>query len=143
MPNTVPDGAVHVVAGIIWDERGKKILISRRPDHLHKGGCWEFPGGKVESGETLPEALARELEEELGISFGANRFFRRIIHSYPEKRVCLDFFEVFAVAGEVTPRDGQAWRWVSLAEMAGYVFPEANVPIISELISSYSADPAI
>lgn len=127
---------IHVVAGIIWNSDQSRLLISRRPDHLHKGGCWEFPGGKVEAGESGPQALGRELFEELGIRFTHSLFFRQIFFDYPDRMVQLDFYEVFGVGGTVTANEGQEWCWASPAELPGYRFPEANQAIVDALSAS-------
>ena len=127
--------SIHVVAAIIWDENREKLLISQRPDHLHKGGCWEFPGGKVEGGETEKEALKRELLEELNIQFDSCQFFQQIEFSYPEKNVKLDFYHVYGVEiQDVRANEGQAWRWIHKQELTEYQFPEANQPIVGALL---------
>lgn len=127
---------VAVAAAIIWNEAKDALLISRRPDHLHKGGYWEFPGGKIEVGESAVEALSRELLEELNIQFESAEFFRQIDFSYPEKSVSLQFFHVYGLCGEVRANEGQEWRWVSLSELINYQFPEANLPIVEVLLAS-------
>lgn len=124
---------VRVVAGIIWNADQTRLLIARRPDHLHKGGYWEFPGGKIEEGETGPEALSRELHEELGIRFRHSRFFRQVLFDYPEKTVEIDFYEVFAIDGSVNPNEGQEWCWASPVELSDYHFPEANQTIVDAI----------
>lgn len=126
--------AIHVVAGIIWNDSKTELLISRRPQHLHKGGYWEFPGGKVEADETREAALQRELKEELNLSFQRAELFQRIEHNYPEKSVCLDFFQVYGVNDNVCANEGQEWRWVALEKLADFRFPEANQPIVEALI---------
>lgn len=128
--------AVHVVAGIIWNEAETKILISCRPEHLHKGGFWEFPGGKVEKGELESIALERELEEELSIQFSRSDFMQNIHFDYPEKMVDLNFYHVYGVSSEPQANEGQEWRWVAISELASYTFPEANEPIVKALLNS-------
>ena len=76
------DERIHVVVGVVSDERGH-ILLSRRPPHVHQGDLWEFPGGKLKTGETAPQALRRELDEELGIIPTDYRPLIRIYHDYP------------------------------------------------------------
>lgn len=118
-----------VAAALI--RRHDKILIAQRPAHKHQGGLWEFPGGKVEPGETVTQALARELEEELGIVMTASRPLLRIHHDYADKSVCLDVHEVSAFSGEAHGREGQPLRWVAADELQGFAFPAANAPIVT------------
>ena len=84
---------IHVVAAIIIGQQ-QQILISRRPDHLHQGGLWEFPGGKVEVNEQPQRALARELREELAIEIEVLQPYMQISHDYPDKNVLLDIWTV-------------------------------------------------
>jgi 8-oxo-dGTP diphosphatase len=120
---------ILVAAAVI--RREGKILIAQRPQDKHQGGLWEFPGGKVEEGEPVQQALVRELEEELGITATSARPLIRITHDYPDKSVCLDVWEVSAFTGEAHGREGQPVRWVSDDELAGYEFPAANHPILA------------
>ena len=126
--------SVNVVAGIIWNQDRSQILIAKRPDHLHKGGFWEFPGGKVEAGETKLDALKRELKEELSIEFRSSLFFQNIHFEYPEKIVNLDFYHVYGVTSDVRANEGQQWVWVDVTALSQYTFPEANEPIIAALM---------
>ena len=84
---------VHVAVGVVRNSQGN-ILIAKRPAHAHQGDLWEFPGGKVEKGESLQQALQRELHEELGIDITHARPLIRIPHSYPDKHVLLDAAEI-------------------------------------------------
>ncbi|CAM3551037.1 Nudix family hydrolase [Parendozoicomonas haliclonae] len=122
--------SIHVVAAVILDEHDN-VLIARRPDDKHMGGLWEFPGGKVEAGEPVTDALSRELDEELGIQPTAWEPLIRIHHSYPDKTVLLDVWTVTAFTGHAHGREGQLVRWVSKSELSSYEFPEANKPILS------------
>src|SRR3954465_8084222 len=81
-----PVKRVHVAAAVIRGTDGK-ILIARRADTQHQGGLWEFPGGKVEPGEAVEAALARELQEELGITVEAARPLIKVTHDYPDKQI--------------------------------------------------------
>lgn len=120
---------ILVAAAVI--RREGKILIAQRPLDKHQGGLWEFPGGKVEDGEPVRQALVRELEEELGITATTARPLIRITHDYPDKSVCLDVWEVSDFSGEAHGREGQPIRWVRPAELDSYEFPAANQPIIA------------
>ena len=120
---------IHVVAAVIRDSNGR-ILIARRPDHLHQGGLWEFPGGKQESDEGREQALQRELLEELGIEATAYRPLIQVPHQYPDKSVLLDVWEVTAWRGEAHGREDQPIRWVPEESLVEYDFPAANLPIL-------------
>ena len=123
---------VHVAAAIIYNDQGQ-ILIAKRPDHLHQGGLWEFPGGKVEAEETVEAALVRELQEELDITPTACSPFSQISHDYADKSVLLDFWSVTQFSGTAIGKEQQAIVWVSPKELNQYDFPEANVPIVKAL----------
>jgi len=121
---------VHVAAAVIRaaDDR---VLIARRPEEKHQGGLWEFPGGKVEEGEAVEAALARELEEELGIRVTAARPLIRVRHDYPDQRVLLDVWEVDAFVGEPRGAEGQLLAWVAPQQLSEYEFPAANYPVVA------------
>jgi 8-oxo-dGTP diphosphatase len=120
---------VHVAAAAVFDDRGR-VLISRRPGHVHQGGLWEFPGGKLEPGETALSALCRELHEELGITVQAARPLIRVAHDYPDKSVLLDVWRVDHFTGLPAGCEGQAIEWVVVGNLHDYRFPAANAPII-------------
>lgn len=121
---------VHVAAAVIRD-REQRILIARRADSQHQGGLWEFPGGKLEAGEAVQAALARELREELGIEVLAARPLIQVAHDYPDKQVLLDVWEVSDFSGQPHGAEGQPLAWVSARQLSGYDFPEANRPIVA------------
>ena len=121
---------VHVAAAVIRGQDGR-ILLAKRPDHLHQGGLWEFPGGKVESGESVRAALARELKEELGIELQSARPLIKVRHDYPDKQVLLDVWEVSSFSGEPHGAEGQSLSWAAPRELGSYQFPAANLPIVS------------
>lgn len=121
---------VHVAAAVIRGADGH-ILIAKRADASHQGGLWEFPGGKVENGEAVEAALARELQEELGIHPTAARPLIQVRHDYPDKQVLLDVWEVSAFAGQAHGAEGQPLAWVSPRQLGDYEFPAANRPIVA------------
>ncbi|KJK17455.1 Nudix family hydrolase [Pseudomonas sp. NPDC087612] len=121
---------VHVAAAVIRGTDGR-ILIARRADSQHQGGLWEFPGGKVEDGEAVEVALARELHEELGIVVTAARPLIKVKHDYPDKQVLLDVWDVNGFSGEPHGAEGQPLAWVTARELPDYDFPEANQPIVA------------
>jgi 8-oxo-dGTP diphosphatase len=120
---------IHVVAAVIRSVNGQ-ILLAKRADDKHQGGLWEFPGGKVEAGETVQAALARELEEELGIRPSVARPLIQVRHDYPDKQVLLDVWDVCAYTGEPHGAEGQPLAWVSPRQLDDYDFPAANKPIV-------------
>ncbi len=125
---------VHVAVGVVCNDGGE-ILIARRPQHLHQGGFWEFPGGKVEAGESVVDALGRELLEELGITIEpkACQPLIEISHDYPDKQVFLDVWWVNGFAGEPEGREGQPLQWVARQQLSEYEFPAANVDIVTAI----------
>ena len=120
---------VHVAVGVILDP-GQNILITRRAVDTHQGGLWEFPGGKVEAGESLAKALARELREELGIEIGRSTPLLEVRHDYGDKAVWLDVHVVWEFTGEARGLEEQPLAWVAPQALAYYAFPAANVPIV-------------
>ena len=129
-----PDRAapVHVVAAVLRDRRGR-ILLARRTDGRDLAGAWEFPGGKVEPGESPEAALARELEEELGIRIGASTPLIRVPQAYPHKRIVLDVRSVAAYAGTPHGRENQALAWTPPAKLSTYPMPPADRPVVAAL----------
>ncbi len=124
--------ALHVVVGVVRNQQGQ-VLIARRPAHVHQGDLWEFPGGKIESGETSGQALRRELQEELGITVAAFYRLGKVPHDYADKSVLLDVYLVDAFTGEAHGRESQAVQWVDIHQLRQYAFPEANRQIIKML----------
>jgi len=127
---------VHVAVGVILDSRGK-VLITRRAPQVHQGDLWEFPGGKIEAGESPGDALLRELREELGIAIGRTSALLQVYHDYGDKRVLLDVHLVWEYSGEAQPLESQPMAWVSPRELAQYAFPAANQPIVAALLERF------
>lgn len=121
---------LHVAAGVIDGSDGR-ILIARRAKHSHQGELWEFPGGKLEAGESAIQALCRELREEVGIEVQRASPLIKINYRYPDRHVLLDVWRVDKFAGTAFGREGQATLWVEPAHLADYAFPAANLPIIA------------
>lgn len=122
---------VHVAVGVIVGGLG--ILIACRPESAHQGGLWEFPGGKVETDEPVQAALARELDEELGITVTGSQPLIEIKHDYGDKQVFLDVWWVTAFSGEPEGKEGQPIVWVKPEKLNDYAFPAANQPIITAI----------
>lgn len=123
---------IHVMAGAIADRQGR-ILVTRRPEHVHQGGLWEFPGGKLEAGELPEQGLARELREELGIEVRASRPLIRIHHDYGDCHILLDVHRLLDYAGSPRGCEGQPLEWLRPEAMDPARFPAADWPIISAL----------
>ena len=121
---------LEVAAGVIRDSLGR-ILIAKRPAHLHQGGLWEFPGGKLEPGETPVLALKRELLEELGIETETATPLIDLRHRYPDRRVRLSVWRVERFGGTPRGLQGQPIRWAEADELPGFEFPAANRPIVT------------
>lgn len=111
--------------------RGDAILVTRRHDRAERGGRWEFPGGKVEAGESEPEALEREIREELGCGVHVGRLLLRHAHRYPDLEVELAFYDCALPAGEEPRSLGvAAVEWARAGTLASYDFCEADVPVL-------------
>lgn len=108
-----------------------EVLVARRHDHLHQGGLWEFPGGKVHAGESTFEALRRELAEELDIRVETAAPLIEVEHRYPDASVRLEVWTVSAFAGTPRGMQGQPLAWVATAALDPARFPAANAAIIA------------
>ena len=129
-PST-PGTAIDVAAGLVF-HRGKLLITQRRAaDHL--GGLWEFPGGKLDPGETFQGCLARELREELGIEISVGDELEDITHAYPEKTVRLKFFHCKLISGEAKAIHCDALEWVTREELANFQFPGADAQLLQIL----------
>ncbi|HEY9043729.1 MAG TPA: 8-oxo-dGTP diphosphatase MutT [Rheinheimera sp.] len=122
---------IHVAVGVIL--RGQQILLALRSSKQHQGSKWEFPGGKVEKGETVAAALKRELQEEVAIDVAESSAFMQLEYAYPEKTVLLDIYLVTGFDGEPEGREGQPLRWVDIAGLGDIEFPDANQPIVERI----------
>ncbi len=122
---------VHVAVGVILDAQ-QNILLTRRPEHAHQGGLWEFPGGKVEEGETPEVALIRELQEELGIDTSASCLAPLAFasHSYEDFHLLMPLYACRRWKGTVMPQEGQALKWVRANALRDYPMPPADEPLI-------------
>lgn len=125
------DKRLHIVAAVLVHGDGR-ILATTRPAGRSMAGRWEFPGGKLESGEPRWDGLARELDEELGIRIRAGRPLIRLKHDYPGgPSVDLDVWRIHAWAGEPRPREGQRVEWFAPDDLTRLDFLDANAPIVA------------
>jgi 8-oxo-dGTP diphosphatase len=123
---------VLVVAAALYDPEGR-VLIAERPAGKHMAGRWEFPGGKVDPGESEGQALTRELLEELGVEVVASRPFMRLTHRYDDRDVELSMWIVESYHGEPRSLDGQRLKWVQPARLAAEDILEADLPFVEAL----------
>jgi len=129
----IPDPTTIVVAAVIRDASGK-ILLTRRPEGRHMGGLWEFPGGKVDDGETPVAALVRELEEELAISVGVGIPLTFAVHEEPGMRLLLLFFNAVLDGQQPKALEGQEIVWVVPEDLRSYPTPPADAELIELLV---------
>lgn len=122
---------IRVTAAILW--RAGEVLLARRTRPTWLAGKWEFPGGKIELGESPESCLARELAEELGIQVEVAAHLMTTVHEYPELSVELIVHEVHLVSGEPTPNDHDRLAWVRPEELASYDLAAADLPIAALL----------
>ena len=133
MPGLRQPELILVAAGVLRDGSGR-VLIAQRPDGKHAAGFWEFPGGKIQAGESPLQALCRELAEEIGIVVSAATPLMTFRHSYPERVVELQVFEVSHYSGEPRGLEGQALRWVAVDALGSVGLLEADQPIAAVLV---------
>jgi mutator protein MutT len=127
----LPD-LVEVVAGLIQDD-ARRYLITRRRSSSHLAGMWEFPGGKREAGESLEDALRRELTEELSARFEVGERVETVRWEYPERTVVIHFYRCRFESGTIEPRESQAMEWVAPERLKEFEFPPADRELIARL----------
>ncbi len=118
------------VAVAVIKNSNQQVLLTLRPEQVHQGGLWEFPGGKLEANEPVFDALNRELHEELGIDVTVARPLIRIHHDYGDRHVLLDVWMVEAFTGTAHGKEGQPMQWVDINALNDRAMPAANLPII-------------
>lgn len=134
----MPAETLQVAVALVLN-RQREVLLALRHQQAHQGGLWEFPGGKVEAGESIEQALAREVREELGIEVSHSAPFKCIQYSYSDKQVVLHVCLVDAFHGTPIGAEGQPLKWLAIDKLQPSLFPAANRSIIRalQLPSSY------
>ena len=123
---------IEVAAALIRDREGRYLITQRRRGS-QLAGLWEFPGGKLEAGESPERALRRELMEELGATFGIGKLVETVRWEYPDRAVVLHFYDCRVESGAIEPREGQAMLWVEPGRLTAYEFPPADRTLIERL----------
>lgn len=129
----------EVAVGVLIDPQGRFLLTTRPPGKVY-AGYWEFPGGKLEAGETVAQALRRELQEEIGVTIGAAQAWREQLVDYPHALVRLNFCKVFGWTGTLHMHEGQQFAWQTLPVTVAPVLP-GTVPVLRWLAEEASSMP--
>ncbi len=125
---------LQIAVGIIRNPQGE-IFITQRAADAHMANKLEFPGGKIEGGETAEQALVRELQEEVGITVTSSLLFDTLEYQFPDRHITLWFFLVENWQGEPWGKEGQPGQWIAQRALVAEAFPPANEPVISKLIA--------
>ena len=137
MPATAADASPRIVlvAAVALVDADGRVLLAQRPEGKAMAGLWEFPGGKVDPGETPEIALIRELAEELGIDVAASCLapFTFASHTYPDFHLLMPLYVCRKWSGIPVPREGQRLRWVRAAQLGDYPMPPADKPLVAML----------
>lgn len=120
-----------VVAALIWKQG--RFMICQRPEHKSRGLLWEFVGGKVEKGETKPEALVRECREELDVTVEVGEEFMTLVHEYPDITICLTLFNCTIAQGEPKMLEHNDIKWITPQEIENYEFCPADKEILERI----------
>ena len=124
-------GEIEAVAAVI--ERGGKFLITLRMETSPMGHCWEFPGGKLEPGETIEACAVRECREEIGVDIQPLRRLQDVRYDYPHGKILLHFTLCRIVSGAPRPIECREVRWIDPRQFKDFEFPPADVGVIEEL----------
>lgn len=122
----------HIGVAVIWNDQGQVLIDRRKPEGL-LGGLWEFPGGKIETRETVEACIRREIQEELGIDIAVGELLCTVTHTYSHFKVTLNVHHCTHLSGDPQPIECDEVRWVNLGQIEEYPFPKANIQIIDAL----------
>lgn len=128
----------QIGVAVIWNDQGE-VLIDRRLEEGLLGGLWEFPGGKIEANETIPDCIKREIKEELGISIEVRDHLITLNHAYTHFRVTLNVYHCRYLAGEPQPIECEEIRWVKPEQLSQFPFPKANTKIIDAILNQFNS----
>ncbi|HTZ37115.1 MAG TPA: (deoxy)nucleoside triphosphate pyrophosphohydrolase [Stellaceae bacterium] len=134
-PGEPPGKPVVLVAAVALVDVDGRVLLAERPEGKHLAGMWEFPGGKVQPGETPEAALIRELDEELGIGVHESCLapFTFASHSYENFHLLMPLYLCRKWQGIASAREGQRLKWVRAAQLGDYPMPPADKPLVAML----------
>jgi len=134
-PSRSPDLPIILVSAVVLIDPDNRIFIAQRPEGKAMAGLWEFPGGKVQDGETPEFALMRELEEELGIETRPTCFtpIAFASHSYENFHLLMPLYACRMWRGVPRGQEGQAVKWVRISDLKDYPMPEADIPLVAQL----------
>jgi mutator protein MutT len=132
---------VKVVAALIFDENGH-LLITKRNANAHLGGLWEFPGGRLEAGETPQQALIREISEEVDLNIEVDSFFWHEIEEYESRIIDISFYNcrMNPPRQRISPKDVADYQWIQPEKIDEYTFPKADLKLV-KLLKSKSFKP--
>ena len=122
---------VKVAAGLVFKD--EKLLITKRLKNIHLGGMWEFPGGKLELGESYEICLKREMFEELGVKVNVSYEFEEVLHRYSEMTVLIKFFICSLSSGTPKAIQCSEFQWINRRDLTKYNFPAADIKVINQL----------
>lgn len=127
---------IDVVAALVW--RDGRLLVTQRPAGAHLAGTWEFPGGKIEAGESAEAALLREVREELDLVIEVGELRQELVHAYPEKTVRLFFFDCRWRSGEARHLGVADHRWIERGDLRSLEFPPADRELLNDLETRFA-----
>ena len=126
-----------MVAALIWDEN--RFMICQRPIEKARGLLWEFPGGKVEPGETGPAALIRECREELDVRLEVGEAFAEVVYPYPDLTIHLTLYQAVIAEGAPKQLEHQAILWITPSEWRNYPFCPADAELLEQMQSRFTS----